>query len=86
MADKEIKITAKYDGKSAEADAKSSFEKIGKTAKTGGTMVDQNMGRAMSQFNEKTEKGRQLMTAFGGTLGAVGGQATYYAGSVPPAC
>lgn len=38
--------------------------------------------RQLGAFNEKTEKGRQLMTAFGGTLGGVAGQATYFAGTI----
>lgn len=44
--------------------------------------VSEQTGRNLSQFNEKTEKGRQLMTAFGGAMGAAGGQVTYYAGTI----
>lgn len=40
------------------------------------------LGQAMSQFNEKTEKGRQVLTAFGGALGESGGQVVYYAGTL----
>jgi hypothetical protein len=83
---KYIVFTAKYDGKTAEVQAKKGFQKIGESAKKAATttqgMVGDKMGRAMSQFNEKTEKGRQLMTAFGGSLGAAGGQVTYYAGTL----
>jgi hypothetical protein len=51
-----IVFTAKYDGKTAEVNAKKGFAKIGGAAKTAAVKTD-DMGRAMSQFNEKTEKG-----------------------------
>lgn len=48
-----------------------------------------NAGRAMSQFNEKTEKGRQLTLAMasalgssGSAMGNVAGQAIYYGGTL----
>jgi hypothetical protein len=47
-----------------------------------GALVNENMGRAMSQFNEKTEKGRQVLTAFGGVIGGAAGQAVYYGGTL----
>lgn len=61
MADKEIRLKAYYDGKKAETDAKKSMDEIGKSTKRvaekSGQLVDEKLGRAMSQFNEKTEKG-----------------------------
>ena len=51
--------------------------------------VTADMSRRMKSFNEKTEKGRQLMVAMGGVAGAAGGAmasasgaATYYAGTI----
>jgi len=85
VADKEIKVKLSYDGKEGEQAAKKSMGNIKDTtedvAKKTGTLVNEKMGRAMSQFNEKTEKGRQVLTAFGGAVGGVAGQVTYYAGT-----
>jgi hypothetical protein len=54
-------------------------EKVGKATQT---FVGQRAGKAMSQFNEKTEKGRQLLNTFGGAMGGVGGEAVYYSGTL----
>jgi hypothetical protein len=88
MADREFTVKAKFEGKQAEAKAKQFAGNLGNAlkgaAQEGNRQAEstKKMGMAMSAFNEKTEKGRQLMTAFGGSLGAAGGQATYYAGTL----
>lgn len=46
------------------------------------TMVSDQAGRSLSQFNEKTEKGRQLLVAFGGAVGGAAGNVVYYAGTL----
>jgi len=46
------------------------------------TMVSEQAGRSLSQFNEKTEKGRQLLVAFGGAVGGAAGNVVYYAGTL----
>jgi len=55
---------------------------ISKSATQMSGMVGEKAGRAMSQFNEKTEKGRQLLTTFGGAMGGVAGETVYYAGTL----
>lgn len=52
------------------------------TGKKAGGMVTEQTGKALSQLNEKTEKGRQLLTTFGGAMGGVAGQAVYYGGTL----
>lgn len=58
-----------------------------KTAATeaGGAMsqlVPEKTGKALTRLNEKTEKARQLMTAFGGEVGQVAGTVTFYGGTI----
>jgi len=55
---------------------------ISKSATQMSGMVGEKAGRAMSQFNEKTEKGRQILTQFGGVMGGVAGETVYYAGTL----
>lgn len=45
-------------------------------------LVSKDAGMAMSQFNEKTEKGRQVLTAFGGAVGGAAGNVVYYTGTL----
>uniref|UniRef100_A0A6M3XRL3 Uncharacterized protein n=1 Tax=viral metagenome TaxID=1070528 RepID=A0A6M3XRL3_9ZZZZ len=54
----------------------------GKKVSHMGGMLGDKASRAMSGFNEKTEKGRQLLTAFGGAIGGAAGQAVYYGGTL----
>lgn len=71
-------------------DTKAGFDKVKRNAraaskemaKASGAMVSEKAGRAMSQFNEKTEKGRQLLTAFGGAVGGAAGNVVYYGGTL----
>jgi len=86
VASREIKVYGVWEGGKLERGftqtAKNVESASQQMAEKTGTFVSEGMGRSMSQFNEKTEKARQLMTAFGGTLGEVAGQATYYAGTL----
>ena len=49
-----------------------------------GGMLGDNVGKKLGAFNEKTEKGRQLVTAFAGTtgMGGAAGSAIYYGGTL----
>jgi hypothetical protein len=70
----------------ASPEFKKTMAKMKGTASTAskqmGGMVNEQMGRSMSQFNEKTEKGRQLLTAFGGAAGGAAGNVVYYTGTL----
>ncbi len=58
------------------------FDKAKDKTKKLGDTLDKSANRRLSQFNEKSEKARQILTAMGGTMGGVAGQATYYAGTL----
>jgi len=45
-------------------------------------IVSDKTGKAMTRFNEKTERVRQVMMMTGSTMGGVAGQASYMAGSL----
>jgi len=45
-------------------------------------IIGDKQQQAMRAFNEKTEKGRQMLTAFGGVMGGAAGQAVYYGGTL----
>ncbi len=81
-----VEFTGTWNGKPLEDGFKKTGAKLkGAAQKTGqamGGMVGENTGRAMSQFNEKTEKGRQLLTAFGGAAGGAAGNIVYYTGTL----
>jgi len=49
-----------------------------------GGMLGDNVRKKLGAFNEKTEKGRQLVTAFAGTtgMGGAAGSAIYYGGTL----
>jgi hypothetical protein len=66
---------------SAKRNVKAAANEMGRSMKSAGFVTDKT-GRALSQFNEKTEKGRQLLTTFGGALGGAAGQAVYYGGTL----
>jgi hypothetical protein len=46
------------------------------------TLVPEKTGKALTRLNEKTEKARQLTTAFGGALGQTAGSFVFYGGTV----
>lgn len=80
------KLTADDKTKQGVDSAKNNISSLGDTAKkTGEKMsgfVSEQTGRNLSQFNEKTEKGRQLLTAFGGAVGGAAGNVVYYTGTL----
>jgi hypothetical protein len=45
-------------------------------------LVGEGTGRKLTRLNEKTEKARQLMGAFGGAVGGAAGQVVYYGGTI----
>lgn len=63
-----------------------------KTRKVGGAsaqaknefqgFVGEQTGKKLGRFNERTEKGRQLLVAFGGAAGGAAGQVVYYGGTL----
>jgi len=83
---RQLQLIGSWDGKQLEQGYQSTAGKITKAAGTMATktsgLVNQKMGRAMSQFNEKTEKGRQLLTTFGGAVGGAAGNIVYYTGTL----
>ncbi len=86
MSDRRVDIEGRWDGKKLEKGFDKSGKKLQSAAKkTGEKMsgfVGKETGQALSQFNEKTEKGRQLLNAFGGAMGGVAGEAVYYGGTL----
>jgi hypothetical protein len=45
-------------------------------------LVGEQTGKKLGRFNERTEKGRQLLVAFGGAAGGAAGQVVYYGGTL----
>lgn len=87
MADKNVTIRVRARTQQAQASVRNLGVALRGAAQQGMAMrrtgfVSPEMSKQMSAFNERTERARQLMVAFGGTLGAAGGQATYYAGTI----
>lgn len=83
---RQLQLIGTWDGKPLEQGFQTTAGKVTKAAgvmanKTS-TLVNKKMGMAMSQFNEKTEKGRQLLTTFGGAVGGAAGNVVYYAGTL----
>lgn len=82
----QVKITASDQTKAGTDSVKRNLKGVGKAAQqTQQKMqgfVSEQTGRNLSQFNEKTEKGRQLLTAFGGAVGGAAGSVVFYAGSI----
>jgi hypothetical protein len=60
--------------------------KAGTSAKKAGNefegLVGEQTGKKLGRFNERTEKGRQLLVAFGGAAGGAAGQVVYYGGTL----
>ncbi len=80
-----IVITAKDNAtailKKASAAQKKAFGGVGGAAKKAGGLVNENMGKAMVNLNEKTERARQVLGVFGGTLGGVAGDVVFFGGT-----
>lgn len=83
---RQLQLIGTWDGKMLEQGYQVTAGKITKAAGTMATktsgLVNDKMGRSMSMFNEKTEKGRQLLTTFGGAVGGAAGNVVYYAGTL----
>jgi hypothetical protein len=60
--------------------------KAGTSAKKAGNefegLVGEQTGKKLGRFNERTEKGRQLLVAFGGAAGGAAGNLVYYGGTL----
>ena len=86
IKDTAIRVTISDQTQAGAAKVEQSTRKL---ANSVGTFVSDKAGKAMSQFNEKTEKGRQLINAFGTAVGGASGQlsgfaanAVYYSGTI----
>ncbi len=84
---RQLQLIGTWDGKPLEDGFKGTTRKVeaaaAQMANKTGSLVNKKMGAAMGQFNEKTEKGRQLLTTFGGAVGGAAGNVVYYAGQKP---
>jgi len=83
---RQLQLIGTWDGKQLEQGYQATAGKVTRAAGTmankTSSLVNKKMGMAMSQFNEKTEKGRQLLTTFGGAVGGAAGNIVYYTGTL----
>jgi hypothetical protein len=81
--DVEYRVTARDDTKKGLNKAKQSFKSASKDiSKSSGRMVPAELGDRMGQFNEKTEKMRQLINLTGTSMGKMTGELVYYGGTL----